>query len=197
MEKSFLKEPIDFIWSKHVVNPKESENMLKMIKAPKRSYTAAIVKIFLAGSINMGESEDWQTEVANHLYQNFDSCGDDIVVCNPRRDDWDSTWEQNPSFGTKFNEQVSWELSHLHSSNIIIFNFEGEGASPITLLELGLYLHKDVTKFIVCPKKYFRYGNVKLTAELEGNNVKFYENRNDLFYGDLELAIQRKIKGEK
>jgi len=42
-----------------------------------------------------------------------------FLFLNPRRDDWDSTWEQN--IGNKeFKNQVIWELNCLGSADIIV-----------------------------------------------------------------------------
>ena len=51
--------------------------------------------MFLAGSIEMGIAEDWQKRVQKQLLDK------EIVFLNPRRDDWDASWEQtieNPKF---------------------------------------------------------------------------------------------------
>jgi hypothetical protein len=51
--------------------------------------------VFLAGSIEMGQAEDWQTQLERTLADL------DIIVLNPRRDEWDSSWVQsfdNPTF---------------------------------------------------------------------------------------------------
>lgn len=49
--------------------------------------------IFLAGSIEMGKAEDWQSELTNWLESN---CPKDVnlTVYNPRRDDWDCVDEE-------------------------------------------------------------------------------------------------------
>jgi len=50
---------------------------------------------FLAGSIEMGKAIDWQSQVGNK-FNDFD-----IIIWNPRRLYWDSSWKQsidNPFF---------------------------------------------------------------------------------------------------
>lgn len=48
----------------------------------KQSYSAK--HIFLAGSIDMGDSIDWQDDLTNKI-------GDrDAYIFNPRRDEWDN-----------------------------------------------------------------------------------------------------------
>lgn len=152
--------------------------------------------IFLAGSIEMGKANNWQAEVEKRIIEKFHNHGDTVHVYNPRRDDWDSSWEQTPAFRTKFNEQVIWELAYLSSAQIQIFNFEADTISPITLMEFGLEVASDAIKLVVCPKEFHRYGNVKITGEYLGKNVRFYESRDERFYEDLMLSIQRTISEE-
>ena len=69
-------------------------------------FPADVVSVFLAGSIEMGTAEDWQSSIAARL-------GDmDIVILNPRRDDWDATWRQSVD-DPQFRGQVEWELDGL------------------------------------------------------------------------------------
>lgn len=63
------------------------------VKAPNYYLTEPRPWVFLAGSIEMGEAEDWQAQVVKEL--------SDYTILNPRRGDWDSSWEQsinNPHF---------------------------------------------------------------------------------------------------
>lgn len=112
---------------------------------------------FLAGSIEMGKAVDWQSQVGNN-FDNFD-----IIVWNPRRLFWDSSWEQsidNPIF----KEQVDWELDALHRAEAIFFHFESQTQSPITLMELGLFAASG--KCIVhCPEGFWRKGNVDVVCQ--------------------------------
>lgn len=136
--------------------------MKNLIKAPQRKDDIPMghTKIFLAGSIEMGAAEMWQDRVVDHL-----SHLDDVVIFNPRRDDWDSSWIQDPTNGTKFHEQVTWELEHIEKSDIVFFYFAPGTKSPISLLELGLALNSKSMVIVVCPPEFYRYGNVVLTVK--------------------------------
>ena len=118
------------------------------------------MSIFLAGSIEMGKAENWQEKVENKL-KNFD-----LIILNPRRDDWDSSWIQSID-NFKFREQVEWELLAQEKADIIAMYFCPETKSPITLLELGLFAH--MKKMIVCcPDGYWRKGNVDIVCNRYG-----------------------------
>lgn len=112
--------------------------------------------IFLGGSIEMGKADDWQAYVGNKM-ENFD-----IVLWNPRRLAWDSSWKQsidNPIF----KEQVDWELDALEKADMILFHFEPNTKSPITLLELGLFAQSGKC-LVHCPTGFWRKGNVDIVC---------------------------------
>ncbi len=114
-------------------------------------------KIFLAGSIEMGNAENWQEKIVTKFKDNG------YIFLNPRRDDWDSSWEQKIE-NVQFNEQVTWELNALDSSDVIIMYFDPNTKSPISLLELGLYATSG--KLIVCcPEGFWRKGNVDIVCK--------------------------------
>lgn len=140
------------------------------IKAPeqiqKRDFN--IPSIFLAGSIEMGTAENWQEELTLHLKDKFN-------ILNPRRDDWDSTWEQNYD-NPQFYKQVSWELNALDKCDIIIFYFSPGTKSPISLLELGLYANSGKCR-VICPNGFWRKGNVDIVCEKY--NIPLYDSIDD------------------
>ena len=111
--------------------------------------------IFLAGTIDMGNSIDWQTQTISALSDY------DVNIFNPRRNDWDSSWEQRAT-NEQFRYQVEWELKHLRRADVVFINILPDSKSPITLLEMGLFIHKSI---IVCPDQFYRSGNIQITAE--------------------------------
>ena len=68
----------------------------------------------------------------------IDRLPEDVVVLNPRRVDWDSSWTQSIR-EPKFRGQVEWELDALERAQVIAMWFVPETRAPITLLELGLH----------------------------------------------------------
>jgi hypothetical protein len=138
------------------------------------------VSVFLAGSIEMGKAVDWQSEIATR-FEDFD-----CTFYNPRRDSWDSSWEQKQS-SRNFNHQVNWEISHLEECDLIFMNFVPETKSPISLLELGLFARYD--KMIVCcPKEFWRSGNVEIVCSIF--NVPIFYDFEDAV-GALETKIRQ------
>ena len=134
-------------------------------------------EVFLAGSIEMGKAEEWQSRVRSE----FES--DDCTFFNPRRDDWDSSWVQKQS-NIQFNKQVNWELNHLNDAHIIFFYFSPGTISPISLLELGLYIDKN--PIVCCPEGFQRKGNIDIVCARKG--VSVYDNLEDAI-GALRTRI--------
>jgi hypothetical protein len=131
---------------------------MKEIKPPNRtSLTSGHKKIFLAGSIEMGTAENWQSKISNELNN---VAG---YIFNPRRDDWDSSWVQELN-NPQFFEQVSWELDMLFLADVIIMYFDPNTKSPISLLELGLYASSGKL-MVCCPDGFWRKGNVDIVCQ--------------------------------
>ena len=112
----------------------------------------------------MGKAEKWQDKVVRLLKDKKDR--KNIIIFNPRRDDWDSSWEQDIS-NKKFREQVEWELRAMEHADKILMYFDPKTKSPISLLELGLFAHTGKL-VVVCPKGFWRKGNVDIVCKKYG-----------------------------
>ena len=127
---------------------------------PPSKVTLTRNSIFLAGTIDMGISDDWQSEVIESLSQH------PITFLNPRRKEWDNSWEQkieNP----QFREQVEWELNSMDMADLILVYFAPGSKSPISMMELGLYA--DTGKVVVCcPEGFWRKGNIDIVCHRKG-----------------------------
>jgi hypothetical protein len=130
------------------------------IKAPNsdENIDHYLPRIFLAGSIEMGVADNWQTRVAK------DMTDYEVVLLNPRRDDWDSSWKQSID-DPQFNQQVTWELDGIDDSEIVIFYFDPNTKSPITLMELGLIANSCRHIIVCCPDGFWRKGNVEMVCD--------------------------------
>lgn len=144
-----------------------------IVKAPNKVPQNYKFKIFLAGSIDMGAAENWQARLEQELSHL------DIVICNPRRDDWDSSWTQSIN-DPKFNEQVTWELDNIASADMVLFYFDPKGQAPITLMELGYAIGKHKFCYVCCPDGFWRKGNVEMICHR--NNV--------MWLNDIEKFIR-------
>jgi hypothetical protein len=131
--------------------------------------------IFLGGSIEMGVADNWQMRITDAFKDA------PVVFLNPRRDQWDSSWEQS-IHNPQFNEQVNWELDSIRDVDTVIFYFDPNTKSPITLMELGYMAsyHKSSKQRILvgCPDGYWRKGNVEVMCDRCG--IPLYNTLDDL-----------------
>ena len=151
------KEPATSMLRPHEELPKEI--------ASDKSFT----KIFLAGTIDMGNSRDWQME----RYDRFSRMDGRYILFNPRQEHWDAS---RPG---EMDYQVRWELDHLEEADMIIMYILGASKSPISLLEMGLHA-KSGKMHVICEKDFYRYDNVRITCEYYGVPL----------YNDLENFLE-------
>lgn len=133
--------------------------------------------VFLAGSIEMDKAANWQLELSVELEKI-----PNLTILNPRRSSWDNSWEQkidNPVF----KGQVDWELDGIEASDTIIFYFDPNTKSPITLLELGMVcqmvLNDNKFLIICCPEGFYRKGNVDIVVDRTKNLILYSLFRED------------------
>lgn len=159
---------------------------MNIIKAPEPyKHSDNDLTVFLAGSIEMGAAPDWQENISRFI------CDLDIVVLNPRRDDWDSSQPQ--IYENKyFRDQVNWELDNLEQADIIFLYLHPETISPISLMELGK--HAEDRIIVCCPPGYFRKGNVGIFCKRY--NIPLIES---LYKGKLYLrkTINEELRRRK
>jgi hypothetical protein len=153
---------------------------MKHVKSPERYYNDSIfINVFLGGSIEMGLAEPWQERLVE-LFKDAD-----IRFLNPRRDDWDSSWVQEAS-NPEFSQQVNWELDALEYSDLIVFYFDPNTKSPITLMELGLYAASGKV-IVCCPDGFWRKANVEIVCQR--HNVTLVNN-----FDELVNAVKKETK---
>ena len=149
---------------------------MREVKAP--SEPEFDMRIFLAGSIEAGKAEQWQERIVRAM-----SGVSNLVILNPRRDDWDGSWEQRAD-NPQFFEQVSWELDMLDAADIVVMYLAPDTKSPISLLELGLYARSGKLK-VCCPTGFWRRGNVEMVCKRY--QIPLFENL-DALIADLRAT---------
>lgn len=132
--------------------------------------------VFLAGSIDNGKAEFWQDDLVSALAET------EIVILNPRRSDWDSSWDASIS-NPLFKAQVEWELEGLERADLIALYFAPNSQAPISLLELGLFADSNKT-IVCCPEGYWRKGNVDIVCQKYG--IRQVEDLEELKWAILE-----------
>ena len=142
---------------------------MREVKPPSRP--ALERRVFLAGSIEMGQAEQWQERIVDALSETGD-----LVILNPRRDDWDDSWQQRAD-DPRFSEQVSWELDMLEAADVVVMYLAHGTKSPVSLLELGLCARSGKLK-VCCPEGFWRRGNVEMVCRRY--RIPLFETMDDL-----------------
>lgn len=118
-----------------------------------------VFRIFLAGTIDNGNSVDWQKELIDMCEKNDNELSKYLNIFNPRRAHWSKNADKE-----ELENQIRWEQDHLDEADLIVMVLSDNSKSPISLLELGLYAESG--KLIVfCTDKFYRFDNVRLTCE--------------------------------
>lgn len=146
-----------------------------IIKAPNKIITTASqpYTLFLAGSIEQGTAENWQDRVCNTP----NAIHPEFNIINPRRDEWDSTWEQSYD-NIHFRDQVIWEQNALKMADMVLFYFDPNSKSPITLLEFGQCIEMNKKMLVVCSPDFWRYGNIEVMCHL--NQIPLYHSLDEI-----------------
>ena len=133
--------------------------------------------VFLAGTIDNGNSLNWQDKTIIELT----NLGiNDIEIYNPRREHWNP----NPS-KEDMEYQIKWEQNHLDKADVIAMVLLDNSKSPISLLELGLYA-KSNKLIVFCTPNFYRWDNVRLTCEKY--NIQLIESTNPLIIANKIIS---------
>lgn len=110
--------------------------------------------VFLAGTIEMGNSIDWQAKAIRRLRDL------PINIYNPRRI---VAPDEN-----LITEQINWELDSIAKCEFIFMHLAKDTISPISLYELGMLQCRDGNSksiVVACDPQYTRKTNVKVTLQ--------------------------------
>lgn len=148
---------------------------------PERALGTRRPTIFLAGTIDDGNSVDWQQDICKkfgHFAVNF---------FNPRRSDWVAN--AGPDL---IREQIRWELESMQKADSILFYFAPGSKSPVTMLELGLWVQTDRVS-VCCPEGFWRRDNVHETCEHYGKVV--FNDLDEAMALAIIIAVQQRSSG--
>ena len=139
------------------------------IKSPEEYKISADPVIFMGGGIT--GVDDWQ-----EIFKNL-MADDSIVLVNPRQDNY-----QNDEESAK--RQIDWEHRQfnkiLESPNGgVIFWFLPPTLCPITLFELGFYLHSE-NLFVGCDPNYTRSFDVQEQINLKRPGIEIVDSLENL-----------------
>ena len=111
----------------------ERKTFFRVVTPPSLYFPTHGPTIFLAGSIDGGNARQWQDRLIKYVENAWQET--DVTIFNPRRDIKEFTEEMEV-------EQHAWGISMLEASDYILLHLAGGGGySPISLLELGMYMN--------------------------------------------------------
>ena len=113
-------------------------------------------RVFLGGTIDMGQSDDWQTWLIEKL-----AGLPRVDILNPRRRQWAPDWEQSLDC-PEFVEQVRWEFDAMQVADTIVMYFAPGSRSPISIGEVYLNAHRGSSVVVCCPTGFWRKGNIDI-----------------------------------
>ena len=142
-----------------IITPEEIKN--------KGANKIGAKSVFLAGTIDNGNSLNWQDRTIIEL---INLGVKNLEVYNPRREHFKPSKEE-------MEKQIKWEQEHLDKANVIAMVLLDDSKSPISLLELGLYA-KSGKLVVFCTPNFYRWDNVRLTCEKY--NIELVQDLNPL-----------------
>lgn len=97
--------------------------------------------IFLAGSIDSHLGSNWRTRATEQLNDRFQ-------VFDPTNENHSSLTD------LQMCDHINWELDALETADHILLNLLGDAKSPISLVELGMYVTSNKL-LVVCPREFY------------------------------------------
>lgn len=153
---------------------------VRYVQAP-QPYDGPGPVLFLAGGIS--GCPDWQSEAAAMLR---DTPG--LTVLDPRRATFDLA---DPDLAT---EQITWEHTHLHRADVVLFWFApGGSVQPITLYELGVHVTRGVPLAVGADPGYPRRLDVRVQLALARPGLRVH----DTLAGTVREAEQLSLRGQR
>lgn len=162
----------------------------QIIYAPSDESPRHAKSLVLAGSTTSPDdstNSDWRTTLSASF---FDL---PVTIYNPYRPDWDSSWREDIDFAP-FREQVEWELDKQDKADVVVVYFHPATQAPVSLLELGIWSRTPGKVIAICPKGYWKRGNVQIACKKF--DVKMMDNLDGLrdaivkkLFMDTDLSV--------
>ena len=139
---------------------------MQVITAPERKPITK-QSIFLAGTIDDGKSEDWQSKLIKEFSEY------NITILNPRRNNWGDLTDN------ELRKQITWELDHLEKADIIFQN-----------LVFSDPIHASALEHCATPIVSNEFFNVKFNPETWEKGITHVRRDGTLCSGNFAGYIQ-------
>ena len=122
--------------------------------------------IFLAGSMDFNSESNWRKRVINEFNKDYNFF--DPTITN-----------HDTLTNSQMEKHIQWELAALELSDKVLLNFLSVSESPISLIELGMYV-KTTKLIVVCPDKFYKSRYIKTLCATYATP----------FFTDVECALE-------
>ena len=123
--------------------------------------------VFLAGSMPAQKDTNWRHEAINKL-------GDGYHFFDPTNPDHDTLNDE------QMRAHIKWELDALKLSDYVVLNFLPDSTSPISLVELGLYMASEKL-LVICPQEFYKWRYIDTLCKEYGTPI--FQNLDAAFNG--------------
>ncbi|MFK7786732.1 MAG: nucleoside 2-deoxyribosyltransferase domain-containing protein [Crocinitomicaceae bacterium] len=134
--------------------------------------------IFLAGSMAQESSSNWRKTVVNQF-------GDTYHFFVPTHPNHDQTGDD------EMKTHIEWELNGLAKADFILLNFLADARSPISMVEMGMYIQSGKL-IVVCPKNFYKRRYVETLCEKY--TTPLFNHLDQLLNGALDTIINEKTQ---
>ena len=141
------------------------------------------ISVFLAGSIEMGKAEDWQSEVQNILKDS------DVTIFSPRRDDWNCVDNETKAI-TKTGIKCLDELSE--GDLILTFNNITNTLEYQPILKINAYnvVSASISKFIRNDEVFlFTNNHIHVDRSKNKNKNSIFKKSSDYTSGEGRVRV--------
>lgn len=136
--------------------------------------------IFLAGSMVTEPEVNWRQTVVNNLQESYHF----LDPTNPNH---------NSLGDVEMREHIKWEFNGLRIADYIILNFLPDSLSPISMVELGMYIATRKL-IVVCPKEFYKWRYIDTLCK--EYNTPIFNQLEDVLNGGIDIIIFNDKKQE-
>lgn len=132
--------------------------------------------IFLAGSMAAKSEINWRQTVVDELQESYHF----LDPTNPNHDTLEDL---------EMRKHIKWELDELKKADYIIMNFLPDSLSPISMVELGMYIATNKL-IVVCPKEFYKWRYIDTLCK--EYNTPIFNQLEEVLTGDIDNIFNTK-----
>lgn len=140
--------------------------------------TRTKARIFLAGSMATGSQVNWRQTV-------IDAFGEKYHFLDPTNLKHDSLTD------VEMRNHIKWEFDGLRIADFILLNFLPDSLSPISMVELGMYIASKKL-IVVCPKEFYKWRYIDTLCK--EHNTLIFNQLEEVLTGGIDTFFNTKTQ---